>query len=550
MNQNRKTWHVDNAENEKTVNAQDAAKEKNLEDTGFTILGNENFQKKLKVKRVLPYWLANPTVMSSDLKNNITSIDTIDMLNETIKNNLKALKIDHFFPVQTTLIPWLLQGINVPEPLRQSDVCVSPQQEVALLTRRVRKVRALVVLPVHELAVQVYKVFQSMVIGTDLKVTLLAAQKTLVREQSFLVKKSCTGEYLSNCDILVCTAGRLVEHLHSTPGFTLKGLRYLVLDEADKTMEQTQNDWLLHVDNHLRNEFNQTVRSTTLSLKTLKDISEHPQKWLFSATLSQDPEKLQKIGLFQPRLFTTVSKSLDDVQITGKSIKRGDFIGKYTTPEELKEYYCITNISIKPLAMLTLIKEKSWKQVLCFTNSSKAAHRLSLLLHHMAPDMKISELSAALDFKTREDTLQKFAKGEINILISTDALARGMDIDNVDVVLSYDAPHHIKNYIHRVGRTGRAGKCGEAVTFIEKSFSTQFQAMIKSSGKNALPEIEISSEALENNMEKYRNALESLKTTLQKEEQTNVIVSKMEKKGKLKRKKNTKASKIKKMKLN
>lgn len=50
-----------------------------------------------------------------------------------------------------------------------------------------------------------------------------------------------------------------------------------------------------------------------------------------------------------------------------------------------------------------------------------------------------------------------------------------MDIDNVDVVLSYDAPHHIKNYIHRVGRTGRAGKCGEAVTFIEKSFSTQFQ---------------------------------------------------------------------------
>lgn len=64
---------------------------------------------------------------------------------------------------------------------------------------------------------------------------------------------ACTGEYLSNCDILVCTAGRLVEHLHSTPGFTLKGLRYLVLDEADKTMEQTQNDWLLHVDNHLRN---------------------------------------------------------------------------------------------------------------------------------------------------------------------------------------------------------------------------------------------------------------------------------------------------------
>lgn len=62
-------------------------------------------------------------------------------------------------------------------------------------------------------------------------------------------------------------------------------------------------------------------------------------------------------------------------------------------------------------------------------------------------------------------------------MISTDALARGMDINNVDVVLSYDAPHHIKNYIHRVGRTGRAGKSGEAVTFVDKPMITQFHVI-------------------------------------------------------------------------
>lgn len=207
-----------------------------------------------------------------------------------------------------------------------------------------------------------------------------------------------------------------------------------------------------------------------------------PHKLLFSATLSQDPEKLQNLRLFQPKLFTSVIGSFDEYianlqktsETTGdeKEENKGEFIGKYTTPAELTEKYCLTEVRFKPLTLFTLIRENNWNKFLVFTNSADSAHRLAFVLSNMFytdKDSTIKELSATLKPKARSEILSNFTKGKIRGLVCSDALARGIDIPDVDIVVSYDPARHIKTYIHRIGRTARAGRLGTAITLVTES---------------------------------------------------------------------------------
>lgn len=204
-----------------------------------------------------------------------------------------------------------------------------------------------------------------------------------------------------------------------------------------------------------------------------------PHKLLFSATLSQDPEKLQNLRLFQPKLFTSVIGSFEEYISNMEKIgegehkedTKGEFIGKYTTPAELSEKYCLTEVRYKPLTLFSLIEENNWTKFLVFTNSADSAHRLSFVLKDMfgKSAITISELSATLKPKARSDILSEFSKGKISGLVCSDALARGIDIPDVDIVVSYDPARHIKTYIHRIGRTARAGRLGTAITLLTES---------------------------------------------------------------------------------
>lgn len=147
--------------------------------------------------------------------------------------------------------------------------------------------------------------------------------------------------YRSLVDIVVTTPGRLVEHLKYTPGFSLSRLKFLVIDEADHVMDTVQNDWLSHLQKYIPPEglcaffhhFSvfqpvQCVNNTCLgkqsgapylTLSKIETKPMRPQKLLFSATLSQDPEKLSNLSLFQPYLFTSVVKSEDNDEETGQN---------------------------------------------------------------------------------------------------------------------------------------------------------------------------------------------------------------------------------------
>lgn len=133
--------------------------------------------------------------------------------------------------------------------------------------------------------------------------------------------------------------------------------------------------------------------------------------------------------------------------------------------------------------------------------------------------MKIEELSSGLSPSSRNSVLLKFQTGQVDGIICSDALARGIDIQNVDVVISYDVPRHVKTYIHRIGRTARAGKPGTAVTLLTSNELNGFQAIIRNGGKENVDEIKVVENAEESKAKEYAKALERMQTALKHEKQ-------------------------------
>lgn len=143
-----------------------------------------------------------------------------------------------------------------------------------------------------------------------------------------------------------------------------------------------------------------------------------PQKLLFSATLSQDPEKLQKLSLFQPKLFTSVveesNQAVDGVK-NGEEIAT-TFIGKYTTPMELTEKYITCSMDLKPLVLYKLIETENLTKTLIFANSAESAHRLAILLKSLFNTRrKVEEISSNLELKQRNTILKNFSEGSIDL---------------------------------------------------------------------------------------------------------------------------------------
>ena len=343
---------------------------------------------------------------------------------------------------------------------------------------------------------------------------MLSGQKSFAQEKSELVLNGLeSGKFHSLADIIVATPGRLVDHLQKTEGFSLKHLRFLIIDEADRVMEDVQNDWLSHVERAVFTE--NRNKPGPINIVTHQKMEIPLQKLLFSATLSQNPEKLQQLQLYEPKLYTSVVDPKDI--LAGKNNSYGDedgFVGQFTTPKELTEsLLTIEETMKKPLYLATLIKAKKMQKVLVFTNSIENSTKLTVIL--TALNLKVAEISSNLKKGKRGKILSQFKNDKLDVLVATDALARGIDIGTIDFVVSYDCPKFVKTYIHRVGRTARAGRNGSAVTLIENKQLKSFKNMLKEAGKSSdliNEEIEVGAK----DIEVYEKAVEQAKESLQK----------------------------------
>ncbi|GAB0196884.1 ATP-dependent RNA helicase DDX51 [Grus japonensis] len=527
-----------NESTKKELSLAASEEEANPPPSSLVVLADYDRRPVQKVQPFLPQWLAQPKLVQKRIKDNLVPIRDVPGIHPRLLKKLQMNGIESFFPVQAEVIPAVLQSASNGYLMgqggyRPKDICVSaptgsgktlsfviPVVQV-LLDRVVCQVRALVVLPTKELAQQVSKVFNIYTDGTGLKVVLITGQKSFAKEQEMLVQKKVTG-YCSLADIIVATPGRLTDHISQTPGFSLTELRFLIIDEADRMIDDMHQNCLNQIVKaafQVENDSGSNVLFQRTKPGPLTAASScYPQiplqKLLFSATLTQDPEKLQQLDLFQPRLFTSVyseKKTLGDGTETEQETNK-----KYTLPEGLLQCYVPCDLNSKPLLLLHFMLTMKFTRVLCFTNSREASHRLFLLVQAFG-GVTVAEFSSRLPPNERQRTMKEFEQGKIQLLISTDATARGIDVKGVNYVINYDAPQFIRTYVHRVGRTARAGKAGVAFSLVLRIQERRFLRMLKDAGIQDIKKHPVKGNSLKPLVQQYEEALRRLEKTVKNE---------------------------------
>ena len=443
----------------------------------FPVLGGKaKHYEKPVVFRKLPTWMENPTLVEVDIKeNSILVAELAITLPNVIQRNLKRMKITNFFPVQYHVIPDILSTVHGPllgnpSGKRPQDICVNAPTGsgktlayaipivTALMNRVVCYVRGLIVVPSRDLALQVRTVLLDVAKGTGLKIVTITGQSSMEKEQIELVDQNSIP-ISSGADIVVATPGRLVDHISLTKHFCLTHLRFLVIDEVDRLLDQSFQDWITKLFDFIGKDEKHPKSQSLYSCLTANDMFPHPisdskldilipiphspssfhsataahcniQKLLFSATIPQNPEKLALLKLYSPKLFTTgviQDCSTDEVN---------NYTGRFALPSTLKEYSIVCPAKHKPLAVVHLIENEKINRVLCFTSSKDSTHRLYLLLKHYGIS-RVAEYSAGLPQNKRRFVLSEFSCGNVNMLVCSDAMSRGMDVDKVDLFIYY-----------------------------------------------------------------------------------------------------------------
>ncbi|ORY83673.1 ATP-dependent rRNA helicase rrp3 [Protomyces lactucae-debilis] len=273
---------------------------------------------------------------------------------------------------------------------------------------------ACVMAPTRELAYQISEQFEALGGSLGLKSVVIVGGMDMVSQAVALAKKP---------HILVCTPGRLQDHLENTKGFSLRTMKYLVLDEADRLLDM---------------DFGPIID------KILKIIPRERHTYLFSATMTSKVEKLQRASLSNP------------VRVAVST--------KYSTVDTLLQSYLFIPFKFKDAYLVYLVNELAGQSTIIFARTCNDTQRVAFLLRHLG--FPAVPLHGQLSQSARLGALNKFKSGARSILIATDVASRGLDIPLVDAVINFDIPTDSKSYIHRVGRTARAGRAGKSISLV------------------------------------------------------------------------------------
>nr|CAD1827810.1 unnamed protein product [Ananas comosus var. bracteatus] len=412
----------------------------------------------------------------------------------------------------------------------------------ALASRKIRCLRALVVLPTRDLALQVKEVFDAIAPAVGLRVGSAVGQTSIADEISELIQRpnleihaTLDPEYIqmeprTSVDILVATPGRLMDHINMTKGFSLEHLRYLVVDETDRLLREAYQSWLPTViqltcstDQEMLSH--ETVDPAFLgSLITVRRSGvergfkgkRYPRlvKMILSATLTQDPSKISQLDLHHPLLLTSGNKRyrLPELLVSYKLVS---FLHNLYMKISI---YLICNSKLKPLYLVALLQELKGEKCIVFTSSVESTHRLSTLLKFLGElPFQFSEYSRLQRQSVRSKTLKAFREGKIEVLIATDAMTRGMDVEGIRNVINYDMPPYVKTYIHRAGRTARAGQSGRCFTLLRKHEVKRFDSMLQKADDNSCTLHSLPADSIESLLPIYSSALEKLKEFVESE---------------------------------
>ncbi|KAL8514744.1 hypothetical protein ACS0TY_013722 [Phlomoides rotata] len=389
-----------------------------------------------------------PTTSGNDSKPYFSPVEGVSFnansfldlhLSRPLLRACEALGYSKPTPIQAACIPLALTG---------RDICGSaitgsgktaafalPTLERLLYRPKNRPaIRVLILTPTRELAVQIHSMIGKLAqFITDIRCCLVVGGlSTKVQEAALRTSP----------DIVVATPGRMIDHLRNSMSVHLDELAVLILDEADRLLELG---------------FSAEIR------ELVKLCPKRRQTMLFSATMTEKIDELVKLSLNKPLRLSA-----------DPSTKRpAALIEEVVRIRRMRE-------GNQEAVLLALCTKTFTSKVIIFSGTKKAAHRLKILFG--LAGLKSAELHGDLTQAQRLDALEIFRKQQVDFLIATDVAARGLDIIGVQTVINFACPRDLTSYVHRVGRTARAGREGYAVTFLTDDDRSLLKAIVKRAG--------------------------------------------------------------------
>ena len=279
---------------------------------------------------------------------------------------------------------------------------------------------ALILSPTRELAIQIFEVLRKIGRYHTFSAGLVIGGKSLQEER----------ERLGKMNILVCTPGRMLQHMDQTAAFETDNLQMLVLDEADRIMDMG---------------FQSTVDAI------VEHLPKERQTLLFSATQTKKVSDLARLSLRDPE-YVSVHEAASSA-----------------TPSTLQQNYIVTPLPDKLDTLWSFLRSNLKSKILVFMSSGKQVRFVYEAFRHMQPGIPLLHLHGRQKQTARLDITTKFSATKNSCLFATDVVARGLDFPAVDWVIQLDCPEDAETYIHRVGRTARYERNGRAVLFLDPS---------------------------------------------------------------------------------
>lgn len=362
-----------------------------------------------------------------------------------LMEGIEAMGFESPTPIQEQAIPAIIEGKDIIGAAQtgtgKTAAFLLPVIQNIIASRGSNKTRALVIVPTRELAQQIDQQMEGFSYFTPVSSIAVygGGDGTL-----FAQEKKALSE---GTEVVICTPGRMIAHLNNNY-VKFDALEYLILDEADRMLDMG---------------FFEDI------MKIIKYLPQKRQNLMFAATMPGEIRKMAKKVLNQPvEINIAVSKPAEKI---------------------LQVAYAVYETQKLPL-VTHLLKGRNLKSVIVFCSTKLSAKQLGRQLKREG--LKAEDIHSDLEQKQREQIMLDFRNRKLNILVATDLLSRGIDVDNIELIINYDVPHEGEDYIHRIGRTARAETDGIAITLISTEEQYKFarieKMLEKTITKSTVPE--------------------------------------------------------------
>jgi len=358
---------------------------------------------------------------------------------------ISAMGFESPTPIQEQAIPAILDGKDIIGSAQtgtgKTAAFLLPVIQNIIASREANQTRALVIVPTRELAQQIDQHMEGFSYFTPVSSIAVygGGDGSLFAQE----KKALT----EGTEVVICTPGRMIAHLNNNY-VKFDSLKYLILDEADRMLDMG---------------FYEDI------MKIIQYLPKKRQNLMFAATMPDDIRKLARKVLQNPvEINIAISKPAEKI---------------------LQVAYAVYETQKLPLVK-HLLKGRDLKSVIVFCSTKISAKQLGRELKREG--LKAQDIHSDLDQKAREEIMLDFRNRKLNIVVATDLLSRGIDVDNIELIINYDVPHEGEDYIHRIGRTARAESDGVAITLISQEEQYKFarieKLLEKAVTKSSVPE--------------------------------------------------------------